>query len=203
MLKTLLFVVNFSFDTLPPRSVCIESLRAFHARNVTARLAEYAATEQNAWMKWMPSIGIQSGLDLIPRPTISYSLNQVYNARNERAKVVSKRASVASVGELEFYTDSLKLEIELERLEILKSGLIMLEAEERIDDKSFELEKSKIRIIREKHSKKYEITDSDLMTAEQGFLTWERSYLERGNVRDVRRREISILRLEIRLLSRL
>jgi hypothetical protein len=172
-------------DTLPTTADLFKSLKEFHNKYIQASTQEFTITEKNAWMKWTPNIGIQYNLQGKPRPAISFNLSQVYTNLNAKEVTKAKIASIRLSADLGYRNDSLMLVSLLSRLTVLKSATVTLEAENRIDDEIWEIQKEKYRLK--------QITPID-------YLIIKREYLERGErykkaVMDIELLEIEILRL--------
>jgi hypothetical protein len=189
IIKTLaIFSMNFFQDSLPPNEILFQSLRTFHASQRDARTAEYQIkdeAEKRTWRDFVPGVGVGYNLQGQPRPTIAYNFSEKFEAEKRRkTEKLLRGAKINSIlmqSEIEFKADSLTLVSLLKRLEILKSGLNLLETQERIEDRIFELNKEKW--------KKSQIRDVD-------WWQIEIDYLARGETLRTKRENIQLLELE-------
>ena len=183
--KIIFATLQMPSDSLPTNAELFASLRSFHAETSNARTAEYNAKEKNAYLKYLPSLGIQYNLQGQPRPSIGYNFNSIYTHRNETERTKAKIKAVQLQAEIEFKNDSFAIVEKLKRLDILKKSLLWLEAQNRIDDKIFENDKA--------------FYAANQMS-ENDYLTKTRQYLERREryekvIQDIELLEIEILRL--------
>lgn len=136
-MKLLLLIVHLHLaDTLPPADQLHNALDTFLNRQLAAQLAEFDESKKGNWLYYLPSVGIgytpiaNSGsdgdirFDNAPRPTLSFSLGQVLNARRRDRDVHAKRESLAASAAL----DREKAHRELDRL-LHRHALLLLELE--------------------------------------------------------------------------
>lgn len=136
-MKLLLLIAHLQLaDTLPPADQLHNALDTFLDRQLTAQLAEFDESKKGNWLYYLPSVGIgytpiaKSGpdgdirFDNAPRPTLSFSLGQVLNARRRDRDVRAKRESLATSAAL----DREKAHRELDRL-LHRHALLLLELE--------------------------------------------------------------------------
>ncbi len=121
---------------LPTPDSLHASLDTFLNRQLAAQLAEFDETKKGNWLYYLPSVGIgytpiaKSGpdgdirFDNAPRPTLSFSLGQVLNARRRDRDIRAKRESLAASAAL----DSEKAHSELDRL-LHRHSMLLLELE--------------------------------------------------------------------------
>jgi hypothetical protein len=121
---------------LPTPDSLHASLDTFLNRQLTAQLAEFDESKKGNWLYYLPSVGIgytpiaKSGpdgnirFDNAPRPTLSFSLGQVLNARRRNRDLRAKRESLAASAAL----DREKAHRELDRL-LHRHALLLLELE--------------------------------------------------------------------------
>jgi hypothetical protein len=172
---------NVAFAQLPETSELFATLRQHHDTRTEALTAEYRTADGVKWMRWVPNVGIMYNLQGQPRPAINFSIDRIYQNIKDKDLRKAKTEAVKLNANISFKDDSLNLVYILKRIDILKNGLIVLEAQQRIDDKLFEIVKAKFNAN--------EITPTV-------FLTEERQYLERGATLDRRREEIGLLEIE-------
>lgn len=121
---------------LPTPDSLHNALDTFLDRQLAAQLAEFDESKKGDWLYYLPSVGIsytpiaKSGsdgdirFDNAPRPTLSFSLGQVLNARRRDRDLRSKRESLAASAAL----DREKAHRELDRL-LHRLALLLLELE--------------------------------------------------------------------------
>lgn len=136
-MKILLLIAHLHLaDTLPPADQLHNALDTFLTHQLAAQLAEFDESKKGNWLYYLPSVGIgytpiaKSGpdgdlrFDNAPRPTLSFSLGQVLNARRRDREIRAKRESLAASAAL----DREKARRELERL-LHRHALLLLELE--------------------------------------------------------------------------
>lgn len=160
-------------DTLPLGIDLFKSLSTFYDQKTASELAEYEiqlkSVEKSPWMKFAPQIGFQTGFDLIPRPTLNFSLNQVYQVKNEREKqkllLFAKIEAVKLQNAVQFANDSFSLASTLERLEIAQNAI-----ESQRERRNFEVET--LRIQNARYEAKL-ITDLELIESKRKYFDFE------------------------------
>lgn len=121
---------------LPTPDSLHAALDTFLTRQLAAQLAEFDESKKGNWLYYLPSVGVgytpiaKSGpdgdlrFDNAPRPTLSFSLGQVLNARRRDRDLRAKRESLAASAAL----DREKAHCELDRL-LHRHALLLLELE--------------------------------------------------------------------------
>ncbi len=121
---------------LPAADSLHAALDTFLDRQLAAQLAEFDESKKGNWLYYLPSVGIgytpiaKSGpdgdirFDNAPRPTLSFSIGQVLNARRRDRDLSAKRESLAASAAL----DREKAHRELDRL-LHRYALLLLELE--------------------------------------------------------------------------
>lgn len=176
-----LILQNVIFAQLPETPALFAALRQHHDKRSEALTAEYRTADGVKWMRWMPSVGVMYNLQGQPRPAVNFSIDRIYQNIKDKDLRKAKTEAVKLNAEIQFKDDSLNLVSILKRIEILKSGFVILEAQQRIDDKLFEIVKAKF---------------ADNEVTPTVFLTEQRQLLERtGNV-ERRKEEIALLEIE-------
>ena len=177
----LILLQNVVLAQIPERDALFNALRQHHAQRSEAYTAEYKTADNVKWMRWMPSVGVMYNLQGQPRPAINFSIDRIYQNVKDKDLRKAKTEAVQLNAEIAFKDDSLNIISLLKRIEILKHGLEILEAQQTIDDKLFEIVKAKFQAN--------EVTPSV-------FLTEERQLLERRGILNRRKEEISLLEIE-------
>ena len=191
-MKLLLLIVHLQLaDTLPPADQLHAALDTFLTRQLAAQLAEFDESKKGNWLYYLPSVGIgytpiaKSGpdgdirFDNAPRPTLSFSLGQVLNARRRDRDLRAKRESLAASAAL----DREKAHRELDRL-LHRHALLLLELET-------------MRRVQEIDRQLFVLIQADYDAAKispQQFLPKQKAFLE-GELA-VQRKEMEVAGLE-------
>lgn len=119
-----------AIDTLPERTLLFAALDTFHRKQLAAELAEFDLSDRGAWMNYVPSVGVgytpvastaSGAFQSQPRPVISYSLGQVFNARKQKEARAAKRRSLTASAELRLQSARRKLQRLLTDYDLLRS----------------------------------------------------------------------------------
>lgn len=176
---------------LPVADSLHATLDTFLDRQLAAQLAEYDESKKGNWLYYLPSVGIgytpiaKSGpdgdirFDNAPRPTLSFSLGQVLNARRRDRDLRAKRESLAASAAL----DREKAHRELDRL-LHRHALLLLELET-------------MRRVQEIDRQLFVLIQADYDVAKispQDFLPKQKAFLE-GELA-VQRKEMEVAGLE-------
>ena len=196
-MKLLLLIVHLQLaDTLPPADQLHAALDTFLTRQLAAQLAEFDESKKGNWLYYLPSVGVgytpiaKSGsdgdirFDNAPRPTLSFSLGQVLNARRRDREIRAKRESLAASVAL----DREKARRELERL-LHRHALLLLELET-------------MRRVQEIDRQLFVLIQADYDAARispQQFLPKQKAFLE-GELA-VQRKEMEVAGLEGEVLN--
>lgn len=143
--KAILLIVTLnSSDTLPYRDSLFTSLRRFHSEQLQTDLSEFQVQEKNTWMKYVPTVGLGFNVfsDKI-RPTVSYSLSQVFQSKNEKDMRQAKIQKILRGSALAFKKDSFDLVEKLAILETVKRSVAHLETVQAIEDEEFKLQEER------------------------------------------------------------
>jgi hypothetical protein len=149
------------------------SLRTYHAVALASDIAEYEIlqklNEKSPYMKFLPSIGIVSDFDGKPRPTLSFSLNKVYEVKNQREKenlTLKAKIEAAKLKNAQnFKNDSLELISTLKTLEIAQNALEALKATKTLENRI-------LTVNRERFAAKT-INETELLNFEREYLDFE------------------------------
>lgn len=105
-------------DSLPASNLLFEALDTFHAHQLAADLAEFEESNQGNWMTYLPSAGIgyapiynaaENSFAAKPRPSISWSINQIFTAKKRKEALLAKKRSITENSLLQTQTDKRKL----------------------------------------------------------------------------------------------
>jgi hypothetical protein len=196
-MKLLLLIVHLQLaDTLPPADQLHAALDTFLTRQLAAQLVEFDESKKGNWLYYLPSVGIgytpitKSGpdgdirFDNAPRPTLSFSLGQVLNARRRDRDLRAKRESLAASAAL----DREKAHRELDRL-LHRYALLLLELET-------------MRRVQEIDRQLFVLIQADYDAARispQQFLPKQKAFLE-GELA-VQRKEMEVVGVEGEILN--
>ncbi len=156
---------------LPPADSLHAALDTFLHRQLAAQLAEFDNSNRGAWMNYMPSVGIgynlatdaEGKLKTKPRPTVSFSLSQVFAAQRRRMDINAKRRSLAAAAELAASAAHAELDRLLTRHELLTLELETMRQVSAIDAEIFRLA---------------QLDYDDAKLAPNAFLPKQKAYLE-------------------------
>ncbi|MEZ4961949.1 MAG: hypothetical protein R2830_19130 [Saprospiraceae bacterium] len=171
-------------DTLPPASELHQSLAIHHQRLTMAALAEFDGAGPKQWMNYVPSVGIGYNLQGQPRPTMSFSLTQVFNAQRQRSDRQAKRRSIEASAALELERLHSQLDAMLQRYELMN------------------LELATLRKVHDIEASLYELAVIDYEAAKlapSGFLPKQKAFLESELA--VMRKEMELVGLENEVLE--
>ncbi len=181
---------------LPTSDSLHGALDTFLTRQLAAQLAEFDESKKGNWLYYLPSVGVgytpiaKSGpdgdirFDNAPRPTLSFSLDQVLNARRRDRDLRAKRESLAASAAL----DREKAHRELDRL-LHRHALLLLELET-------------MRRVQEIDRQLFMLIQADYDAARispQQFLPKQKAFLE-GEL-GVMRKEMEVAGMEGEVLS--
>jgi hypothetical protein len=134
-------------DTLPPSTVhrlpSTDSLHAalttYQTHHLAATLAEFDETAPGQWMNYIPSAGVGYNLQGQPRPTLSFSLAQVFTARRQRLTLQAKRRSIEAAHMLQSQDEHRHLDQLLAKLEMMNLELQTMHRLHEIDRSLYQL----------------------------------------------------------------
>lgn len=128
--------------SLPTADALHAALDSFHHHQLMATLAEFDDAPGNTWMNWTPAIGTGFNLQGQPRPTVSFSLSQVFTNLERRRERKAKRRSIKEAAQLELAQLHSQLAAMLLRHEMLLLELETMREAFDIDRQLHELETS-------------------------------------------------------------
>ncbi len=171
-------------DSLPPAPQLHAALDTFAARSLAAQLGEFEQTTKGNWMNYTPSVGIGYNLQGKPRPTISFSLSQIFSAQRQRSGQQAKRRSLEASAILDIEDEHRKLDGLLRKLELMA------------------LELETMRQVHDIETSLYELAVIDYEAAKlapSGFLPKKKAFLESSL--NLQRKEIELRNLEAEILT--
>ena len=163
------------------------ALDTFHDRQLAATLAEFDDDNRGAWMNYIPGVSIgyalapdaEGKISSRPRPSVSFSLAQVFAARRQRRERAAKRRSIEASATLAREQAHRELDGMLQRYEWMKLELETMRQVFAIDLQLYDLYRA-------------EYDDARLSPLE--FLPKEKAMLEQRL--GLERKEMEIRRLE-------
>ncbi len=170
-------------EGLPTADSLHAALDTFLDRQLAAALAEFDDTGPRQWMNYVPSVGIGYNLQGEPRPTVSFSLAQVFAAQRQRADREGKRRSLIQSSELQRSQLHSQLSAMLQRYELMQ------------------IELATIRRVHDIERQLYELAVIDYEAAKlapSAFLPKQKAFLEQQLT--LRRKEMEIAELENQVL---
>ncbi|MCB0522394.1 MAG: hypothetical protein KDD27_25845 [Saprospiraceae bacterium] len=171
-------------DSLPLPAQLHAALDSLHHRRLLATLAEFDDAGPKQWMNYVPSVGIGYNLQGQPRPTMSFSLSQVFSAQRQRSDRQAKRRSIESSAVLELERLHSQLDAMLQRYELMS------------------LELATMRKVHDIEASLYELAVMDYEAAKlapSGFLPKQKAFLESELA--VMRKEMEVRGLENEVLE--
>lgn len=134
-------------DTLPPATQLHAALSTHQARLLAADLAEFDDATPGQWMNYVPSLGIGYSLatdkdgkiTTKPRPSISFSLSQIFSARRQRLALQAKRRSIEANHALQSQDEHRRLDELLARHQLQQLELQTLRQLHDIDRSLYQL----------------------------------------------------------------
>ena len=168
---------------LPTPEKLHASLDTFLDRQISATLAEFDDGGPRQWMNYMPSVGVGYNLQGQPRPTVSFSLSQVFTAQRQRSDRLAKRKSLIATAELNRQQAHAQLDAMLQRYQLMNLELETMRRVHAIERQLYELA-----VIDYEAAK----------LAPSGFLPKEKAFLE--SELGVMRKEMEATELENQLL---
>ncbi len=132
---------------IPPPDSLHASLTAHQTRHLDATLAEFDDSAPGQWMNYVPTIGIgynlasaaEGRISSKPRPTLSFSLAQVFTARRQRLALQAKRRSIEAAHALQSQDEHRHLDELLAKLEMMELELKTMKQLHEIDASLYEL----------------------------------------------------------------
>jgi hypothetical protein len=108
-------------DSLPGTPVLFTAIDSFWTRHTAAQLTEFTDSRKDDWMLWLPGAGITYTLSGSPRPTLSYSLHELFNARKSRQEKAAKRRVILETNRLNAEKDKTAVKALLRRHQLLQA----------------------------------------------------------------------------------
>lgn len=179
-------------DTLPPATELHAALSAHQALQLAATLVEFDDATPGQWMNYIPSLGIgyslatdkEGKIATKPRPSISFSLSQIFNARRQRLAIQAKRRSIEATHALQSQDEHHQLDELLAKLQLQQLELETMRQLHEIDRSLYELA----------------VLDYDAAKlAPVDFLPKQKAYLQSGL--DLQRKEMVVKGLEGEILG--
>jgi hypothetical protein len=138
-MKLFVAILFFQFDTLPPAPALHAAIDTFQARQLAATLEQFDLSKKGIWMNYVPAVGIGYTPAGEPRPTLSFSLSQVFTAARQRRDAAAARRSTAATAALASAEAHKRLNELLGKLELMKLELETMRQVSAIDKEIFKL----------------------------------------------------------------
>lgn len=183
-MKLFVAILFLQFDSLPPTPQLHAAIDTFHARQLAATLEQFDLSKKGAWMNYVPGIGIGYNLQGKPRPTLSFSLSQVFSASRQRRDAAAARRSASSAAALDCAEAHARLNELLGKLELMKLELATMGQVSAIDAEIFKLAKESYETA--------ELAPVDFLPKQKAFLESELA---------LTRKEIELRNFEAEILT--
>ena len=161
-LLLLITILNLNTDTIPPTPILLDSLEAFHQKQLQAELTAFDASPKDYWMNFVPSIGVGYNLQGQPRPTLSYSIASLFNFRNQKRQIEKQRQAILLQHQVTKETDQRQLLAMIQEYQLMKSDLIFKTSIFAIDKELFE--------FYQKQTENLELKPSQFLIKKREFL---------------------------------
>ena len=126
-------------EQLPTNNELHAALDTFLDLQLAATLAEFDDAGPRQWMNYVPSVGVGYNLQGQPRPTVSFSLAQVFAAQRQRRDRLAKRRSIEAAAILEREKAHRQLDALLHRHQLLQLELATMHRVHDIERQLYEL----------------------------------------------------------------
>jgi hypothetical protein len=154
-------------DSLPPDSILYKNLATYHQSLVTAQLSEFEISAKGNWMNYVPSVGVGYAPSGEPRPTMSFSLSQIFTAQRNREIIEAKRRAITATATLLYQSEIRKLQALLHQFQIIQSDIRFANSIHQIDIQLFQ--------FYETQHQNSEITASQFLLKKRDMLTKEQN----------------------------
>ena len=189
MLKCKILILAAAFaitaqsqDSIPDIEILFSSIDTFYNQKLESELKAFESNPKDYWMNFVPSVGVAYTPSGAPRPSISYSLNSLFQVRQQKRQVAAMRESIVLKNRIERQATKLEAAKLLQQIEILKEDLLFSIQIHDIDIQLFE--------FYEKQNLNNEIRPSE-------FLIKKKDFLNKQQKIRLEEREIKILTLEL------
>lgn len=183
-MKLFVFLAILQFDSLPPAPQLHAAIDTFQARQLAATLEQFDLSTKGRWMNYVPSVGLGYNLKGEPRPTLSFSLSQVFSAARQRRDAAAARRSTAATAALASAEAHNRLNELLGKLELMKLELETMRQVSAIDEEIFKLA---------------EMDYNEAKLAPNAFLPKQKDFLESKLA--LTRKEIELKNFEAEILT--
>jgi hypothetical protein len=153
---------NDSIPTIPADTVLYISLADYHQSLVGAQLAEFEIQSKGNWMNYIPSVGVGYTPNGEPRPTMSFSLSQIFTAQKNREAIEAKRRGIIATATLLHQSEIRQLSTLLRQYQLQTKELNFAYTIYEIDTRLFEFYATQ-------HDN-HELTASQFLMKEKDYL---------------------------------
>lgn len=169
-------------DSLPPDTILYQHLNTYHQSLVSAQLAEFEIATKGNWMNYIPSVGVGYAPSGEPRPTMSFSLSQVFTAQRNRESIEAKRRAIIATATLFHQSEIRALSNLIRQYRILESDVQFAESIYQIDQQLFQ--------FHEAQHQNHEITASQFLMKQRDFLLKQQSLKRLKDTLEEKRLEV-------------
>lgn len=167
----------FGNDTIPSLDLLFESIDSFYTKSARAEAIPFQAQEELGWMKYAPGVGLTYTVAGSPRPSVSWSTNVIYNARQDKNNRLAMVDGIYRTNELQSEIDKRKVVELVREYEYLIEDLKFANEMISIDRELFELLKRKFE-DGDLDSSSWLKAQKDLKTKEYNLFTKDRDILK-------------------------
>lgn len=144
--------------------VCVDS---FYHQSLAAELKAFESNPKDYWMNFVPSVGVGYNLQGKPRPSVSFSLNSLFQVRQQKRQVAAMRESIILKNHLERDKTKSSVANLYSQIKILQSDLAF-------SNQVFDIEKQLFEFY-EKQNQNNDIKPSEFLVKKIAFLKKEES----------------------------
>ena len=168
--------------SLPSQDSLFASVDRFYYQSLVAELTVFESNPKDYWMNFVPSVGVGYNLQGKPRPSVSFSLNSLFQVRQQKRQVAAMQESIILKNHLERQKTKAKVSKIYQQIELLQEEL-------NFSLKVFEIEQQLFEFY-EKQNENYDIKPSE-------FLIKKITHLKKEESIRLQKREIDMLILEL------
>lgn len=173
---------NSQTDSLSSLDSLFSSVDNFHNQTLTAELKAFESNPKDYWMNFVPSVGVGYNLQGKPRPSISFSLNSLFQVRKQKRQVAAIKESIILKNHIERQKTKSTVSKIYQQIKTLKEDL-------KFSLKVFAIEKQLFE-FHERQNQNHEIRPSE-------FLIMKIAFLKKEEIIRIQKRQIEILTLDL------
>lgn len=169
-------------NLLPSQDSLFASVDSFYNQILAAELKAFESNPKDYWMNFVPSVGVGYNLQGKPRPSVSFSLNSLFQVRQQKRQAAAMRESIILKNHLERQKTKSAVSKIYQQIEILQEDLLFSLRVFSIEKQLFE--------FHEKQNQNNEIRPSE-------FLIKKIAHLKKEESIRLEKREIEMRILEL------